>query len=104
MTFYVCSHAKWPTTDDYNLRNPAEPIAIRDVSIDAMTEKYTTVQMPVQIGPKQCGNLKCKVDAVTGDNVMPLHVFAKLFPKCISSDGTSLDLHPSDSLQCIYHP
>ena len=52
---------KWPTTDHYHLRD-AEPTAIRNISIDAMTETYASVQMPAQIGPNQHGSLRCKVD------------------------------------------
>ena len=50
MAFYASPHTKWPNTDYYNLRNP-EPAATRDISIDAMTETYATVQMPAQIEP-----------------------------------------------------
>ena len=68
------------------LRDP-EPSTFTDVSIDVMTEAYTTVQMPAQIGPNQCGSLRYKVDTGAGGNVMPLHIFAKLFPKHISIYG-----------------
>ena len=51
MAFYALPHAKWPTSDPYHLRN-TELTAIRDVSIDALTEAYVTVQMPAQILPK----------------------------------------------------
>ena len=85
MPFYAPTHAKSPTTDHYNLRNP-ELIAIRDVMIDAMPEAYATVWMPAQEGPNQFGSLSCKVDTGAGGSVMPLCVFVKLFPT------------PSDSL------
>ena len=41
--------------------------------------------MPAEIGPSQLATLKCKVDTGAGGNVMPLHAFAKLFPRCINA-------------------
>ena len=96
MALYGPSHAKWPTTDHYHLRHP-EPTAITDVSIDAMTKVYATVHMSGQIGPNQCGHLMCKDDTSVGGNFMPLHAFAKLFPKYISTDGKTLGLQPSNT-------
>ena len=80
-----------------------EPVAITDVSIDVMTKVYTTVQMPAQIGLHQHGSLSCKIDAGAGSNVMPLHTFAKFFPKCISTDGNPFGLHLSHSHLTVYN-
>ena len=49
-----------------------EHIQISDIQIDAMTEAFTTVWMPAEIGPNQQATLKCKVDTGAGGNVMPL--------------------------------
>ena len=70
-------------------------IHISDVQIDAVTEVFATVEMPAEIGPHQCGTLKCKVDTGAGGNVMPLQAFTKLFPRCISADGSPRGLKPS---------
>ena len=59
--------------------------------------------MPAQIGPNQYGTLRCKVDTGAGGNVMPLHVFAKLFPKDISTDIQPLCLHPSNKHLTAYN-
>ena len=59
--------------------------------------------MPSQIGHNQHESLKCKVDTDAGGNVMSLHVFAKLFPKCISSDDKPLGLHPSQTCLTVHN-
>ena len=89
IAFYGPSHGKWLNTDHYHLEDP-EPIAITDVIIDVMTEVYATVQMPGLIGLNQHGSLRCKVDISASGNVIPLFVFAKLFPKYITADGKPL--------------
>ena len=58
-------------------------------------EAFATVQMPAEIGPSQLATLKCKVDTGTGGNIMPLHAFAKLFPRCINADGSPRGLKSS---------
>ena len=72
-----------------------------------MTEAYATVKMPAEIGPNQQATLRCKVDTSAGGNVMPLHAFSKLFPRCVTTDRTPTGLRPNqdlpDSLQWIHH-
>ena len=59
--------------------------------------------MPAEIGPHQCGTLKCKVDTGAGGNVMPLQAFAKLFPRCINADGSPRGLKPSTTCLTAYN-
>ena len=99
MAFYTLSHAEWPTTDHYHLK----ALAIRDVIVDAMTDIYATVQLPVQIGHNHCGSLRCNVDTGAGGSVMLLHAFANLFPECISTDGKSSGLYPSNNCLTAYN-
>ena len=61
-------------------------IQISDICIDAMTEAYATVKMAAEIGPDQQATLRCKVDTSAGGNIMPLHAFSKLFPRCVTTD------------------
>ena len=63
-------------TDQKRPEDP-EKITLADISIDAMTEAFATVDMPV--ASKKRASLRCKVDTGTGGNVMPLQAFAKLF-------------------------
>ena len=72
-----------------------KPVEISDVWIDSTTEAFATVQMPAEIGPNQLVTLKCKVDTSAGGNVMPLHAFAKLFPRHINADGSPRGLKSS---------
>ena len=58
------------------------------------TEAFTTVKIPADIGPNQLGRVHCKVDNSAGGNIMPLHVFQKLFPGQLDTDGKSTGLHP----------
>ena len=82
-------------------RSGADPetVVISDVWIDSTTEAFVTVQMPAEIGPSQLVTLKCKVDTGAGGNVMPLHAFAKLFPRCINADGSPRGL--KSSMTCL---
>ena len=96
MAFYALSHAKWPTSEHYNLRD-LESIAMRDISIDA------TVLMPAKIGPNQHWSLKCKVDTGASDIIMPMHVFTKILPKHISMDDKPLALNPSNTHLTAYN-
>ena len=59
--------------------------------------------MPAEIGPNQRGNLRCKVDTGAGGNVMPLRVFAKLFPRRITSDGKPTGLRPTPTRLTAYN-
>ena len=68
-----------------------------------MTEAYTTVQMPADIGPNQQATLRCKVDTSTGGNIMPLHAFSKLFPRCVTTDGTPKGLRPTRTHLTAYN-
>ena len=79
------------------MRSDADPetIGISDVQIDPTTEAFVTVQIPAEIGPNQLVTLKCKVNTGVGGNVIPLHAFAKLFPRCINADGSPRGLKSS---------
>ena len=68
-----------------------------------MTEAYTTVKMPAEIGPNQQATLRCKVDTGAGGNVMPLHAFSKLFPRCVTTDGTPTGLRPTRTRLTAYN-
>ena len=83
---------------------PSDPehININATNIDALTEAWATITMPAEIGPNQCGSLRCKVDTGASGNVMPLHVLAKLFPRCITGDGKPTGLHPCDTTLMAY--
>ena len=59
--------------------------------------------MPAEIGPKQLMTLKCKVNTSAGGNVMPLHTFAKLFPRCINADGSPRRLKSSTTHLTAYN-
>ena len=50
-----------------------------------MTEAFATVDMPV--ASKKRASLQCKVDAGARGNMMPLRVFAKLFPNRLMKTG-----------------
>ena len=64
------------------------------INTDAPTEAWATVTILAEIGPNQCGSLRYKVNTGASGNVMPLHVFVKLFPRCIPRDGKPTRLHP----------
>ena len=64
------------------------------IDIDALTKDCATVTMPAEIGPNHCGNLRCKVNTGASGNVMPLCIFAKLFPSHITTDGKPTGLYP----------
>ena len=71
-------------TDQKKPEHP-EKITLADISIDAMTEAFATVDMPV--ASKKRASLWCKVDTGVGGNVMPLRAFAKLFPNRLMKTG-----------------
>ena len=58
--------------------------------------------MPAEIGPSQLATLKCKADTGAG-NVMPLHTFAKLFPRHINADGSPRGLKSSMTYLTAYN-
>ena len=68
-----------------------------------MTEAFATVQMPAEIGPNKQATLRCKVDTGTGGNVMPLCAFNKLFPRCVTTDGTPTGLRPTRTCLTAYN-
>ena len=86
----------------YQAPSEQEHINITAINIDALTEVWTTVTMPVEIGPNQCASLICKVNTGASGNVMPLHIFAKLFPRCITRDGKPTELHLCDTTLMPY--
>ena len=75
---------------------PSDPehINITALNIDALTKAWATVTMPAKMGPNQCGSLRCRVNTGTSGNVMPLYIFAKIVPRCITRDGKPNGLHP----------
>ena len=85
---YHCDQVGVATVQQAPSHSDPNTIHISDVQIDATTEAFATVEMPAEIGPCQCGTLKCKVDTGAGGNVMPLQTFAKLFPRHINADGS----------------
>ena len=68
-----------------------------------MTEAYATVQMPAEVGPNKQATLRCKVDTSAGGNVMPLYVFSKLFPRCVTIDGTPKGLRSTRTHLTAYN-
>ena len=81
----------------YTAPSDPEHINITAINIDALTEACATVTVPAEVGPNQCGSLRCKVNTGVSGDVMPLHVFVKLFPIYITRDGKPTRLHPSDT-------
>ena len=76
---------------------------ISDVQIESITEAFTTVQMPAQIGPNKLVTLKCKVDTGVGGNVIPLCTFAKLFSRCINANVSPKGLKSSMTCLTVYN-
>ena len=84
---------------------PSDPecINITTINIDALTEVWVTVTMPAEIGSNHHGSLLCKIDTGASGNVVPLCIFAKLFPICITRDGKPTGLHPCDTTLMTYN-
>ena len=59
--------------------------------------------MPAGIGPNHHGSLQCKFDTGASGKVMPLCVFAKLFPSHITTDGKPTGLYPCDTKLTVYN-
>ena len=97
------SHRERLTTTHMRSNADPETIELSDVWIDSTTEAFVTVQMPAEIGPNKLATLKCKVDTGVGGNVMPLHAFAKLFPRCINADGSPRGLKSSKTCLTAYN-
>ena len=53
------------------------------------------MKIPTDIGPSQQRKVHCKVDTGTGDNVMPLCVFQKLFSSQLDANGKPTGLCPT---------
>ena len=68
-----------------------------------MTEAFTTVQMPAEIGPNQQATLRCKVDTSAGGNIMQLCASSKLFPRYVTTDGTPTGLRPTRTCLTAYN-
>ena len=100
---YHCDQVGVATVLQAPSHSDPNTIHISDVQIDAATEAFATVEMPAEIGPHQCGTLKCKVDTGAGGNVMPLQAFTKLFPRCINADGSPRGLKPSTTCLTAYN-
>ena len=73
------------------------------INIDGLTEAWATVTIPARIGPNHCGSLQCKIDTGENGNVMPLCVFARLFPSHITTDGKPTRLCPCDTRLTVYN-
>ena len=100
---YHCDQVGVATVLEAPSHSDPNTIHISNVQIDATTEAFATVEMPAEIGPCQCGTLKCKVDTGAGGNVIPLQTFAKLFPRCINTDGSPRGLKPSTTHLTAYN-
>ena len=96
-------HREWLTARCMRSDADPETIEISNVWIDSTTEAFLTVQMPAEIGPNKLATLKCKVDTSVGGNVIPLHAFTKLFPRCINADGLPRGLKPSTTCLTAYN-
>ena len=68
-----------------------------------MTEAFTTMKMPADIGPNWLRTVCCKVNTGAGGNVMPLHVFQKLFPSWLDANGKPTSLHPTVTQLTAYN-
>ena len=89
--------------NDYDPQCDEVSVNTTAVNIDALTEAWATVTMPAGIGPNQYGSLQCKVYTDASGNVMPLHVFAKLFPSHITTDGKPIRLCPCETRLTVYN-
>ena len=68
-----------------------------------MTEAFTTIKMPADIGPNWLGTVCCKVNTGTGGNIMSLSVFQKLFPSQLDANGKPTSLHPTATQLTAYN-
>ena len=73
------------------------------INIDALTDAWATVIMTADIGPNHHGNIHCKVNTGASGNVMPLHIFAKLSPRCLTKDGKPTRLHLCETRLVVYN-
>ena len=83
---------------------PYQDLVTQNISTSLQsTLVYTPKYMPADIGPNECGSLRCKVNTGASGNVMPLCIFTKLFPRCITRDGKPTGLHPCDTTLVAYY-
>ena len=92
-----------PISMPYPAPSDPEHINITAINIDSLTKAWEIVTMPAEIGPNHCGSLQCKVNTGASGNVMPFHIFAKFFPRCITTDCKPIRLHPCDSTLTVYN-
>ena len=93
------SHDTHLTSQPEETRGPeADPLT--DISIDVITETFTTVDMPVA---SKRASLWCKVDTDPGGNVMPLQAFAKLFPNQLTKMGMPTGLQKCNTKLRAYN-
>ena len=78
-------------------------ITVADIKTNMRTEAFTTVKMPADIRPNQLGRVHCKVDTGAGGNVMPLHVFKKLFPSWLDTNGKPTGLWSTVTQMTAYN-
>ena len=99
-----------PTFDEITIhawltdqKRPEDPkkITLADISIDAMTEAFATVDMPVASNKR--ASLQCKVDTSAGGNVMPLRAFAKLFFNLLTKIGMPIGLQKCKTKLTAYN-
>ena len=70
---------------DHKRPEDLKEIAPADISIDAITEVFENVEMP--IASKKRASLWFKVDTGAGGNMMPLWAFGKCFPNWLTKAG-----------------
>ena len=92
-----------PISIPYPTPSDPEHIIITAVNINALIEAWETVTMPTEIGPNLHGSLWFKVNTGASGNVMPLCIFVKLFPRCITTDGKPTGPHPCDTRLTAYN-
>ena len=89
--------------NDYDPKCEEVHVNTTTINTDALTEAWATVTMPAEIGPNHHGSLQCKVNTGASSNVMPLCVFAKLLPSCITRDGKPTRLCPCETRLTAYN-
>ena len=92
-----------PISMPYPAPGDPEHINLTAINIDALTKAWATVTMPAEIGPNHCRSLQCKVDTGASSSVMPLCIFAKLFPRHITTDGKPTRLLPCNTRLTAYN-
>ena len=87
----------YPTPSDQ------DHINTNSINIDSLTKALKTVTTPAEIGPNICGSLQCKIDTGASGNVMPLHIYAKLFLRCFTTDCKPTRPHLCDTRLTAYN-